>query len=61
MTSLICGWLGEAKVSCILSRSTDIGYVWARPDVLAAGKGTHYENKPIQIYSKFYHQKNENF
>ena len=21
----------------------------------------HYENKPIQIYWKFYHQKNENF
>ena len=21
----------------------------------------HYENKPIQIYSKFYHQNNENF
>ena len=21
----------------------------------------HYENIPIQIYSKFYHQKNENF
>ena len=22
---------------------------------------THYENMPIQIYWKFYHQKNENF
>ena len=21
----------------------------------------HYENTPIQIYGKFYHQKNENF
>ena len=21
----------------------------------------HYENKPIQVYRKFYHQKNENF
>ena len=21
----------------------------------------HYENMPIQIYRKFYHQKNENF
>ena len=23
--------------------------------------GKHYENKPIQIYWKFYHQKNESF
>ena len=24
-------------------------------------KSVHYENTPIQIYWKFYHQKNENF
>ena len=24
-------------------------------------RASHYENTPIQIYGKFYHQKNENF
>ena len=28
---------------------------------ILAGKSLHYENMPIQIYWKFYHQKNENF
>ena len=36
------GWLGEAKVSCIL-RHRDVhlilAYSWARPAILAAGKG----------------------
>ena len=36
------GWLGEAKVSCILRhRGVQLifAYSWARPAVLAAGKG----------------------
>ena len=41
--SYICwGWLGEAKVSCILHHrgvQLILAYSWARPAVLAAGKG----------------------
>ena len=36
------GWLGEAKVSCILHHQgvqLILAYSWARPVVLAAGKG----------------------
>ena len=37
------GWFGEAKVSCILRHQgvqLILSYSWARPAVLAAGKGT---------------------
>ena len=36
------GWLGEAKVSCILYHQgvqLRLAYSWARPAILAAGKG----------------------
>ena len=36
------GWLGEAKVSCILRHrgvQMIFAYSWARPAILAAGKG----------------------
>ena len=36
------GWLGEAKVSCILSHrgfQLILAYSWARPAILVAGKG----------------------
>ena len=36
------GWLGEAKVSCILRHQgikLILAYSWARPAILAAGKG----------------------
>ena len=38
----IWGWLGEAKVSCILHHQgiqLILAYSWARPAVLVAGKG----------------------
>ena len=40
--SLFRGWLGEAKVSCILCHwgvQLRLAYSWTRPAVLAAGKG----------------------
>ena len=36
------GWLSEAKVSCILHHrgvQLILAYIWARPAILAAGKG----------------------
>ena len=40
--STLPGWLGEAKVSCILCHcgvKLILTYSWARPAILAAGKG----------------------
>ena len=37
------GWLDETKVSCILryqGAQLILAYIWARPVVLSAGKGT---------------------
>ena len=41
-TIVLVGWLGEAKVSCILLHQVIqliLAYSWARPAVFAAGKG----------------------
>ena len=42
MNNIDWGWLGEAKVSCILRYrgvQLKLAYSWARPAVLAEGKG----------------------
>ena len=58
----VVGWSGVAKL-CILRHwgvQLILAYIPVPPSSLSISFN-HYENKPIQIYWKFYHQKNESF
>ena len=46
-----------AQLPCVIDRRTDGSYAGMHQGYLKEMHIVHYENTPIQIYWKFYHQK----